>query len=259
MRFVPAGWTEADVQRELIDGPAHAYVPFPGLEVDERPELARLTCALFPSGGFNGVSRTRLGDAEADAIIDQLIADYRRRGLRFRWSVTPDSTPVDLAARLTKRGLSAHQVVALTCATKPGATPASGVSVQLVDPAIVDDFTRVMAEGWGAPAGALETYHRVAIAAPGQPHKLFLARVDGDPAGVASAMYFARSVYLLGGVVLPRFRRRGVYDALTRARLAVGHALGVPLATTHAMADTSAPLLLARGFDEWFRFPAFTG
>ncbi|MFZ5442600.1 MAG: GNAT family N-acetyltransferase [Myxococcota bacterium] len=257
-RFVPAGWSEADVLRELIDGPARAFVPFPELEVVERPDFARLTCALFPSGGFNGVSRMKVADDVADRLIDETLADYRRRGLRFRWPVMPDASPADLASRLAARGLASHEVVAMARATAVAA-PASGCSVELVDETNVDLFTRVMAEGWSAPAGPLERYHRLTLRAPGRPQRLFLARVDGEPAGVASAMFFERSMYLLGGVVLERFRKRGVYDALTRARLAMAHENGLPLATTHAMAATSAPLLARRGFDEWFRFPSFSG
>lgn len=256
--FVPAGWAEADVLRELIDGPTRAYVPFDGLEVRDEPDWAQLTCAAFRTGGFNGVSRSKLREADADRRIDETIAAYRARGLAFRWSVMPDSTPADLAERLCARGLRSHEVVAMARSTSDGTELPAGVEVRLVGEETVDDFTRVMAEGWGAPPGALADYNRVAVAAPGQPHKLFLASVDGVPAGVGSAMFFPRSVYLLGGVVLERFRKRGVYDALTRARLGLASSLGVPLATCHAMAQTSAPLLEKRGFDAWFRFASFS-
>lgn len=256
--FVPPGWTEADVLRELIDAPTRAYVPFDGLEVRDEPDWAQLTCAAFRTGGFNGVSRARLRDVEADRRIDETIDAYRQRGLAFRWSVMPDSTPADLAERLRARGLRSHEVVAMARSTDGADALAPDVEVRVVDTATVDDFTRVMAEGWGAPPGALADYNRVAVAAAGQPHKLFLASVAGAPAGVGSAMFFARSVYLLGGVVLERFRRHGVYDALTRARLSLARAQGIPLATCHAMAQTSAPLLAKRGFDAWFRFPNFS-
>lgn len=245
--------TRDEVVRELIDGPSRAYVPFPELEVVERPDFARLTCSLFPTGGFNGISRTKVSAAEVDALIDSTLADYRRRGLRFRWSVMPDCTPSDLAARLAARGLVASEVVAMSLPLSAG--HGSAMAREVSEP---DAFTRVMAEGWGAPFEALLHVNRAVLADPARRQRLFVSFVDGEPAGAAGMMVFERSAYLLGGVVLERFRRRGAYRALIEARLAVAHAAGCGLATSHANAKTSAPLLAQWGFTEQFRFLSFS-
>lgn len=255
-RFVPAGWAAEEVVRELIDPPSRAYLPFPELEIVDRPDFAQLSCVLFPRGGFNGVSRAKLSADDADQIIDRTIAGYETRGLAYRWSVMPGSTPEDLAQRLEQRGLVSTDVVAMARSTAAHFTPSPGVEVEQVTDA--DEYSRVMSAGWGAPIGALLDYHRHALADPQRRQRLFLARVDGEAAGVAAAMLFPRSVFLLGGVVLERFRRRGAHAALTAARLSVAAALGVPLATTHAIASTSAPLLARQGWDEWFRFPSLS-
>jgi len=241
------------VVRELIDGPARAYVPFPELEIIERPDFSRLTCTLFPTGGFNGVSRTKVSAAEVDALIDETLGDYRRRGLRFRWSVMPDCTPVDLAQRLAARGLIASEVIAMSLPLSGG--HGSSMAREMTEP---ETFTRVMAEGWGAPAAALLHVNRAALADPVRRQRLFVSFVDGEPAGVASMMLFERSAYLLGGVVLERFRQRGAYRALIEARLALAHAAGCVVATSHANAKTSAPLLARWGFAEQFRFLSFS-
>jgi len=175
--------TREEVVRELIDGPSRAYVPFPELEVIERPDFARLTCSLFPTGGFNGVSRTRVSAAEVDALIDETLADYRRRGLRFRWSVMPDSTPSDLAQRLAARGLVASEVVAMSLPLSAG--HGSAMAREVTEP---ETFTRVMAEGWGAPAAALLHVNRAALADPSRRQRLFVAHVRGAPAGGAGMM-----------------------------------------------------------------------
>jgi ribosomal protein S18 acetylase RimI-like enzyme len=119
-----------------------------------------------------------------------------------------------------------------------------------------DLFTEVMCEGWGAPVGAMADYNRACTA--DARFGFFVAKLDGAPAGAGGAVFFERSVYLLGGVVLPRFRRRGVYRALTDARLRAAQARGLQLATTRAMADTSVPLLEQQGWDSWYRFPSFS-
>jgi GNAT superfamily N-acetyltransferase len=77
---------------------------------------------------------------------------------------------------------------------------------------------------------------------------MFVALVDGEPAGAAGYVAYARSAYLLGGVVLPTFRRRGIYRTLVHARLADAAARGIPLATSHARDQTSAPILARMGF-----------
>ena len=249
---VPEGWTRRDVERELIDTPGGAWVPFDGLTAVERHDWRQLTCTRFPTGGLNEVSRSRLPEADADHVIDATLAHYARLGLEFRWSVLPGTTPKDLGARLAARGLVETRIVGMARSTEGALTERSSVTVERVDTLTVDAFTRVMCEGWGAPVGALGDYNRACLR--DARHHLYLGLVDGEPAGTAAAVVFERSVYLLGGVVLPRFRRRGVHRALTQRRLQDARDRGVELATTRAMAHTSAPLLAAQGWDSWFEF-----
>jgi GNAT superfamily N-acetyltransferase len=86
-----------------------------------------------------------------------------------------------------------------------------------------------------------------------------MASYDGKPAAVASYMAFARSAYLIGGVVLPEFRGKGLYRALVASRLRDAATRRLSLATSHAMADTSAPLLLRMGFVEVCRYAVYRG
>jgi GNAT superfamily N-acetyltransferase len=246
------------VERELIDPPTRAFVKFDELEVIDRPGWRQLTCPLFPSGGFNEVSFAQLSDGDADRVIDETIAHYAGRGLTFRWSVLPGSTPADLPQRLAARGLVRSEVVGMSRSTIFEHQAPAGVTVEEIGLDRIEEFSRVMGEGWGAPIGALGQVNRLALADPHRTHRFFLGSFDGEPAGVGSAILFPRSVYLQGTVVLPRFRRRGLYAALTAARLSLARASGIPLATTHALADSSAPLLTRAGFDAWFRFPSFS-
>lgn len=254
-RWRPAGWTEADVERELVDAPGGAWAPFEGLTVVDRPGWRQLTCTRFPAGGLNEVSRAHLSAADADRVIDETVAHYARLGLEFRWSVLPGSTPADLERRLEARGLQRTSIVAMARSTETPLTPAAGVTVARVDAGTVDAFTHVMCAGWSISPGALGDFNRACLADPR--HQLWLASVDGEPAGSAAAVLFERSAYLLGGVVLPHLRRRGVHRALTQRRLLGARAHGLALATTRAMAATSAPLLAAQGWDAWFEFGSF--
>ena len=255
MTFLPAGWSREEVLHELIEVPRRSFISFPELEIIDRPEWMQLTCQLFPSGGFNEVSRAKLSPHEADARIDATLDHYRRRGLMFRWSVLPDSTPDDLPARLAARGLQSIEVAGMSASTALWLEPSALHAEETRD---ADLFARVMSEGWGAPLPAFTRTTRLAVEDPARRQRLFLVRDGADVVGAASALFFERSVHLLGGVVLPEARLRGAYRALLIERLRVAREAGLQLATVRAIASTSAPVLARRGFDEWFRYPSFS-
>ena len=61
--------------------------------------------APVPELPYNAVIRTRLG-ADADSRVDEVIGQYRDRGVQFLWLVHPTAQPTDIARRLDERGLS---------------------------------------------------------------------------------------------------------------------------------------------------------
>ena len=70
-----------------------------------------------------------------------------------------------------------------------------------------------------------------------------------NPSG-SSEKYGSPVAGLIGAVVLPEFRGRGVYRALIGARARDTLAGGRTLLTCQARAQTSAPILLGLGFHE---------
>ncbi|MBA3456470.1 MAG: GNAT family N-acetyltransferase [Deltaproteobacteria bacterium] len=233
---------------EVVERPRRAFVPIDDLRVIERPGWMQLITPSFPDGGFNEVAHAVLAPGEADAVIARTIAEYRRLGIKFRWVVGPGSAPADLGDRLVRAGLirssAAHGMVRSTA--PPLVAPDPAITVEPVEPSNVGAYTAVMAEGWGIAPGPLGRAHDLALASTD--HRLALARIDGEPAGAAGGVAFPRSLYLMGGVVLPRFRRRGVYHALVAARLAAASARGIGLVTARAQVATSAPVLQRLGF-----------
>jgi GNAT superfamily N-acetyltransferase len=254
--MLPSGYTADEILHEVLQCPRNAYVALPDLRVIERPGWKQLVTPSFARGGFNEVAYARLDEADADRVIAETIEQYRAAGIAFRWTVGPDSAPADLAARLARTGMTATSSAGMARATLPPGASAL-VEVSAVDACTVDAFTHVMAAGWGSDPGPLATAHAAVLADGARRHRLFLASVDGEPAGAASYVAFPRAAYLLGAVVLEPFRRRGVYRALVAARLADARAQGIELATTMARLDTSAPLLAKLGFVEICRFTTF--
>jgi GNAT superfamily N-acetyltransferase len=253
-RFDPAFLTH-----EVLVAPQRAFVPAEDTEVIERPGLRQLVTPSFRTGGLNEVSFFSASDDEAEDAIDAALLPYRAHGIRFRWNVLPGSRPDDLAERLTRRGLSPSTVCAMARGTDAPRTSTAGVTVTRVDESTLDLFTRAMADGWELDPAPLFAYNRRLLRAPGAPCRLFLAWADGQPAGSASTFHFARSAYLVGAVVLPKYRRLGVYRALTTERLHDAAEAGLGLVTTHARESTSAPLLARAGFDTVCRFSVFSG
>ncbi len=255
---------------EVVVAPRRAFAPLPDLRLIERPGWLQIVTPSFKQGGFNEVAFSALDASNADAIIDATIAEYRGLGIKFRWCVGPGSAPEDLAERLARRGLIASWTRGMarsTAEVPPAGAPAAHVAevdagapaahVAEVDAGALDAFTRLMAEGWGVDPGPLARAHDAMFAQAGRRERLFVATLGGEPAAAASYVAFPRSAYLLGAVVLPRFRRRGLYRALVEARLADARARGIALATSRAREETSAPLLERMGFRTVCRFPVF--
>jgi GNAT superfamily N-acetyltransferase len=76
----------------------------------------------------------------------------------------------------------------------------------------------------------------------------WVALLDGEPVGFASAEAGQRGMLLAGGATLPRARGRGVYRALVRARWEAAAARGTPALAVQAQ-ETSRPILERCGFE----------
>lgn len=239
---------------EVIVTPRRAFPRLPDLQVIERPGWLQIVTPSIKTGGLNEVIYSLLEEHSADAAIDAAIATYRDLGLRFRWNAGPGSGPADLCERLERRGLAPSWGRGMARSTDDAGYFGDVVEV---DARTLDDYTHVMAAGWNADAAALLVQHRH-ILEEGR-YCLFVMYCDGAPAAAASYVPFARSAFLMGGVVLERYRGRGLYRALVHARLAHARARGIMLATSHAREATSAPILERLGFDTVCRFPMYFG
>lgn len=243
------------VLHEVLVASRRAFVPLPDTRVIERPGWMQLVTPSLRDGGMNEVCWAMLTPEEADAVIDETLAGYRELGIRYRWTIGPDSAPADLERRLTARGLVPEHGLGLACPIEalPSGLPA-GITVEPVDEANVEAFTEVMARGWGMGVAPLLAFHRRILAIARDRVPMFLARVDGQPAGSAAVALLPRSAYLMGAVVLPEHRGKGAYRALIDARARQAARRGLTLLTSHARASTSAPILGRLGFREVCRF-----
>jgi GNAT superfamily N-acetyltransferase len=254
-----ASFSNDEILHEALVAPRGALVPLADTSIIERPGWWQIVTPSLTQGGMNEVACTELPDDTADAIIDETIASYRRLGLIVRWMVAPGTNPGDLAERLGRRGLARSESLVMARATRNAGPPDAGaVTVDDVSLANVDDFTRVMAEGWQMDAAPLDILHRRMLADAARRNHLFVARHEGVAAAVAAYVALDRSAYLIGAVVLPSCRGRGLYRALVNARLRHAEARGLALATSVARTGTSAPILARLGFETVCSIAVFT-
>ena len=252
--------TADDVFDEVFVATRHAYPPLPDLRVVERPGWLQIITPSIRTGGLNEVIYSHLDPREADAVIDATIAEYRALGLKFRWNGGPGTAPADLGERLSRRGLEVSWGRGMARSTETSGQPREpAIAIAEVDASTVEVYSDVMAAGWSLERGPFAAASAAILATPGCRHRLFLATWDGEPAATAGYVAFARSAHLVGGVVLPAFRGRGLYRALVAARLEHARAAGLTLATSHARESTSAPILDRMGFDTIRRFPMYFG
>lgn len=234
---------------EVLDASRRAFVPMPDTRVIERPGWMQLVTPSLPQGGLNEVSLAVLAPDELDAVVDETIVGYRALGIRFRWTIGPDSAPAELAARVEAQGLEPSigwGVARPIEGASPGLPPS--VTVEPVDETNVEAFTNVMARGWEMDAAPLLAFHHRILATARERLPMQLARWDGEPAAAAATALRPRTAYLMGAVVLPEHRGRGLYRALVASRLRHAARQGCTLATSHARAETSHPILRRLGF-----------
>jgi hypothetical protein len=194
--------------------------------------------------------------------VEALLADVRRRVPAEKdavWWIGPSAQPTDLYEQLQALGLREPQDrVTLLHALALTHEPAPHARVDVTRIRTLDQFAAARELQWDAfetPADRraknrarlredFEESQRVGVPIG------FLATLDGTPAGTALAIPSDRGVFLIGGSTAAWARGRGVYRALVHARWEYAVQRGTPALVTHAVPNTSYPILRRLGFEE---------
>lgn len=180
---------------------------------------------------------------ESPDVVEPVVADYRARGLPFKWSCPP----VPGLAIALRRHCSQEW---LARAMRRSGRLSGGERTFEVTETTLPLFLACSEAGW---AHDKQQSADLAAAWRAGTHRFFLALDDGQPAGTAALAELPGLSYLLGAQVLPGFRGRGLYRDLLAARANV--ALN-PLGTL-SRESTSAPILEALGFETVVRYRMF--
>ncbi|MFL5936167.1 MAG: GNAT family N-acetyltransferase [Gaiellaceae bacterium] len=204
-----------------------------------------------------------VGGVHVDADgVEALLADIRRRVPPEKdavWWIGPSARPRDLYERLQALSLGEpRDRTSLLHALALTREPAAPGDVEVDRIKAFEQFAAARELQWDAfdtPEDRraknrarlredFEESQRVGVPVG------FLATLDGKPAGTALAIPSERGVFLIGGSTAEWARGRGVYRALVHARWEYAVGRGTPALVTHAMPNTSYPILRRLGFDE---------
>jgi ribosomal protein S18 acetylase RimI-like enzyme len=161
----------------------------------------------------------------SDALIDEVpgVVEWFKAGVGGVFELAPGQ-PIAKTARLLAEAGYAQSGFHSTLVGPVGLpdAPAAGVEiVRLEGAADLEAFSDVYHRGWGH-TGRIPTAPW--LTAPGW--SLYLARLNGEPAGAAILYVVGDDAYLADGAVDPAFRGHGVHRALLDRRCADAKAAG---------------------------------
>jgi ribosomal protein S18 acetylase RimI-like enzyme len=164
--------------------------------------------------------------------VGEIAAFYGAQGVRAWFELAPSARFELLAAALTRAGaaqIGFHSMLHGTA--EPGSQNDAEIQ-RAVEPEL---FADVILRGHGVPEGVrVRDRSSVARWAEIEGWRLYLARVDGTPAGAALLALDDDLGYLANASTLPDFRRRGVQAALIAARIADAAAAGCAVVSSQA-------------------------
>ena len=168
---------------------------------------------------------------DAGRVAD-IAAFYRDRGVRGWLELAPSARFERLGEVLAELGWVQTGFHAVLHGA-PDAGPGDDAEVERdADPQL---FADVLLRGHGVPEGArVRDLASVARWAKIEGWRLYLARVEGEPAGAALLAVDDGVGYLANASTLPESRGLGVHTALIRARIADARAAGCELVAAQA-------------------------
>lgn len=245
----------------VLRAPIGSHLVRPDTRIVERPGWYQMITPSCPTSSLNEVMWSKVDAGVVDDVVAETVAEYDALGVDVKWAVGDFTEPARTASCLEHHGFGSWGVFGMVCDPRTMVIDApADVEVRVATGALVDTYIDAMLEGWSVPerdaTPTRDAFH--AALAAGRRLHLVLAYVDGVVAGTSGVhLKDDNTGYLLGGNVLERFRGRGIYRALLRARLEYLAASGVELATTQARAHTAGPILERLGFETVLTYTMF--
>ncbi|MBN1659163.1 MAG: hypothetical protein JXA93_12200 [Anaerolineae bacterium] len=192
----------------------------PGARMAVRDDVILTWANLFPTPDFNHACLLRATPAEAELVVDEIVAHYKRRRRKVHIFVSPACAPADIGERLLARGFEKQpsEEPWLRFDLRGWLPPPVGsdaVRAVKVGPGNAHIFARVYLASFGMTAvlaPLLAPLIRRLMRVPST--RYGLASLEGQPAGVC-VWHTHGDIVALGGMgVLPQFRGSRVATTL---------------------------------------------
>jgi len=249
---------EAQHQRLLYTLPEISYIEFtrllgrhPRASFQIQPD-AQWLIADIRHTAFNRVMYACFEPDQADARIEEILAQYQQRGLPQVWMIGPSSQPSDLGERLQKHGLSylggyPGMVARLTPPMAASSWPDGFSICQVSDEDRLKEWLSIVSIAYAHPAfvsQALFELYLSLITREESPCRLYLGFLKGTAAAASLLLSGETVAGIFSVATLPQFRRRGLGRAITLATMQQAQAMGYTLA---ALASTQMGINVYRG------------
>jgi GNAT superfamily N-acetyltransferase len=217
---------------------------------------AVVTESDLPCPFFNNVFSADIPESDAKAVVDDLIGRFCSRSVPCFWWSGPVSHDEQVASILTERGFVKAvegAAMAISLANCPAPRTVSAEIVEVASEDQVADWTRTCTAAFGFDDALSGWWHELFTSIPfggTTPLRHFLAYLDGEPVGTASAFVEDGVVGLASVGVREEYRRQGIGSAITLAALETarnqGCRLGVLFSSPMAM-----PMYEGLGFRQY--------
>ena len=235
----------------------------PDSELHDGPDMMRVL-TVAPFRALNGVVRTQLDPAEADAKIEETMAYFGSREVSWIWFVGPSTQPTDLGERLQAHGL-AHagdlpgMALGLDTLDQDIAMP-PGLTIEHVeDEDTLRTLVHTSATGFGLPQSAERGFLAVHTGAGfGRDHgwRHYLALLNGEPVGAASIFLGDGLASIAAMATVPDARRQGIGSSLTFETLRHALDLGYRIGTLES-SEMAMGTYRRTGFREYCKFAIY--
>ena len=206
---------------------------------------------------FHRVSRVKVDESDADRLIDDAIRFFDQRNFDCVFTLSPLDRPTNFAEHLRRRGFSEGVLSsAMVFSAEDPPTAQSKAEVDVVGAEDYDDWANVMCRSFEQPSekGVLG---RSVLMTPDD--HLYLARVDGKPAGSTQLLSRGDMGYIDFVGVLPQYRRRGVASVLVTRAAADSQQMGKRWTTLETATGSNAERLYQTlGFRIEYHRPRFS-
>ena len=235
---------------ELFNKEQRREVEYPGFRREAAGPVIR---SVSLSGRDHMVICSDLGDADADAAIEEQLRYFRKLGQPFEWKLYDFDRPSDLMDRLVAKGFRPGEAEALLVLPLHEGEESLRLAVppavrRVADEAGIDDIVELENNIWGESHEELG--ERLKEELSDSDRLAVFAVYDEGRMASAAWMYLHPGTSfcsLWGGSTLPEFRGRGHYRALIAARAQHAWRRGFRMLMVDA-SPMSRPILERSGF-----------